>query len=493
MATYSVPTPTKMSALTAKGGGDTFNVAGATARLTQDTHSRFGLNQNTSAILGAVNLSASAKGDFDIEGRYVRLIPYDTGTGNVPAAGTAITQGGGASGSLIGVYDTLAVAPTTAGSAMPADGYILVTEWNGTYYAAGALTGLSANATGQDTVGWLEVVGQESLGVTMSRLNNNGVSLAKGAWYKAGTTGGSRSDTYQLPSNGVDQYHAGVLVGKAAPVSISSMSWAAGILTVNTTGAHGFSDNDEVIIDGALPYAYTSEVSELEPITVVDSDTFTMPRVADPGTYVSGGTAVAVEWYKVTPSSALVATIGTEAVRGKYCWISTAGVLRFGNDGTNSTGGYLPASGLPIYLPNIFLNNATSGAKTVNSLPASPNTRYSITTTAAGELTIDRAVINWRMNAISTPSVLEIRNCSIYTTLNVTTNGSKAILDTICISSSTAHINGGMVFTNSTQGATVTDSAIGAPTWGGANQNIFNPSSSRGFTFDRCDLFATRQ
>lgn len=490
MAIFTTTTAVNADTFTSKAGGDTYNVNGPSAFVTVDQHARHGLNQNTSAIFGAINLSASLGGKWTFEGRYLRLIPYDTGTGNVPADGSTISQGS-ASGALIGVYDSLAVAPTAAGAAMPADGYILIRQWNGTYYAAGALTGIGANATGQDTVGWMEQVGQEGLGITLNRLNNGGVKLVNGAFYKVGVTGGSRSDTYQIPTNGVDQYHSGVLVGKAAPVNISSASWAAGVLTVNTSSAHGFSTGDEVIIEGALPYAYNTETEELSAITVVDSDTFTMPRTNDPGTYTSGGTTVAVEWYATTPSSALVATIGTEAERGKWCWISTAGVLRFGHDGTNSTGGFLPATGIPIYIPNVFLANATSAAKTVNSLAVSPNTRYTVTTTSAGELSIDRASISWRMNAINTPSVLDIRNSSIYTAMNITTNGTKAIFDTICVSSSVAHTNSVLVFTNSTQGATVSDSVFAAPTWGAANQGIFSPSTARGFTFDRCRFMST--
>ena len=158
MSTFAITTPVNIDSLAGKTGGDTYNINGG--YLTIDQDSRYGTNQSTSSTLGPVNLSATLGGTVEINATLVRLIPYDTGTGNVPASNTTISQGG-ASGLLIGVYSALNVAPTAAGAAMPAAGYIKIKQWNSIPYAAGALTGIGANATGADVQGWIEIVGDE--------------------------------------------------------------------------------------------------------------------------------------------------------------------------------------------------------------------------------------------------------------------------------------------------------------------------------------------
>lgn len=111
--------------------------------LTVDSHSRYGVNQNTSAGLGNIVMSASLGGTIEFISTGIRTIAYNTGTGNVPALDTVISQGG-ASGKLLGVYSALTAAPTAAGAAMPASGYIMVRQWNSVSYSAGDLTGIAA-------------------------------------------------------------------------------------------------------------------------------------------------------------------------------------------------------------------------------------------------------------------------------------------------------------------------------------------------------------
>ena len=67
-----------------KTGGDIFNINGVTLKIDQD--SRFGLNSsNASATaatsLGTLTVSASLGGIIDFDSRYVRLIPFTTGSG----------------------------------------------------------------------------------------------------------------------------------------------------------------------------------------------------------------------------------------------------------------------------------------------------------------------------------------------------------------------------------------------------------------------------
>jgi hypothetical protein len=78
----------------------------------------------------------------------IKWIPYNSGTGNVPAAGATITQGG-ASATLMTVGATMNDNMLAAGTAMPTSGYIMVNSSSVTgTFAAGALTGIGATATG---------------------------------------------------------------------------------------------------------------------------------------------------------------------------------------------------------------------------------------------------------------------------------------------------------------------------------------------------------
>jgi hypothetical protein len=341
LATFTITTAQNISELTSKAGGDIFNVNGGVLTIDQD--SRYGLNQTTSASLGTITISATLGGTVEVDARYVRLIPYDTGTGNVPACNTSITQGG-ASGLLLGVYSALNVAPTAVAAAMPVTGYIKIKQWNGVAFAAGALTGIGANATGTDVAGWIELVGDEASTVTANRL---GLFRMRGEWYLLGQTSGSSATTYQIPSNGTLVYLPGVWVETGSGTGVYEFYPCAGTLT------------------------------------------------------------------------ALLANVQTDAVRGKLCWIANTGLLRFQNDGTNSTGGYLPSAGCNIRIPNIFCANCTTAARTANVLPnATLATRYDFTTTGGGVINIDKVSMAW-YPSFTQPYSVSITNTGICTQLLV--------------------------------------------------------------------------
>lgn len=208
MATFTITAAKNIDALAGKTGGDTYNINGGTLTIDQD--SRVGLNQTTSATLGNITLSASLGGTVNIDGTLIRLIPYNSGTGNVPAWNTTISQGS-ASGLLIGVYSSLTAASTATGAAMPASGYIKIKQWNSVAYAAGALTGITATATGADVVGWLDIVGDEAATTTANRLGTYNI---KGEWFELGTTSGVSNQTLQIPNSGLLRYAAGVFIEK---------------------------------------------------------------------------------------------------------------------------------------------------------------------------------------------------------------------------------------------------------------------------------------
>lgn len=321
MTTYTVTTPVNIDSLATKTGGDTYNINGGVLTIDQD--SRYGQNAATNASIGVMALSATLGGSVEIDARKVRVIPYDSGSGNVPAYNTTISKGS-ASGLLIGVYSALNVAPTTPGSAMPASGFIKIKQWNDVAYTTGALTGIGANATAADQVGWIEIVGDEALNVSVNRLN---LFRVRGDWFEIGTTDGNRATTYQIPSNGVNQYHPGVWVE-----------------TGSGTGLYEF--------------------------------------------YACAGTLAATS-----------TTMATDSTRGKVCWISSAGVLRLGHDGTNSTGGYIPPTGRKIRIPNVFMTACTTAARTANSAPnATTGTRPEWAASGGGAISLSNVSSCWNMN-----------------------------------------------------------------------------------------------
>lgn len=127
----------------------------------------------------------------------VRVIPYNTGSGNVPAIGTTISQGG-VSAVFLGVWASWLVEPTASGSAMPASGYIKVKDKTGGDYAAGALSGIGATATGADTQGWIEIRGADTATITVPRIGE--VVLGEGEFFEIGTTNGTRGQVMPFPT-----------------------------------------------------------------------------------------------------------------------------------------------------------------------------------------------------------------------------------------------------------------------------------------------------
>lgn len=357
MTTFTITTPVNIDSLSTKTGSDVYNINGGYLTVDQDT--RYGLNGVAAGCMGNLTISASLGGTVLYDARKVRLIPYDTGTGNVPAYNTVISQGS-ASGKMIGVYASIGAAPTAPGAAMPASGFIKIKQWNDVAYAAGALTGIGANATGLDVVGWIEIVGVEATTQTVPRL---GQWLAYGDWFEVGTTTGNSASSYQLPVNGsAVVYQPGVQVETAAGSGI--YEWWPCIGT-KTAVAGNF-------------------------------DTTSLPH-------------------------------------NNVCWISTTGLLRFRNDGTNTAGGNLPGSGRKIRIPNLIFNNCQSASQTVNTIPnATLATRHDFTTTSSGVIIMDKVILNWYPSFTAAYSV-SITNSLLMQTILCANIASTVTLDNVCL------------------------------------------------------------
>lgn len=443
--------------------------------------------------MGATTLSATLGGSLLIDGRKIRLIPYDGGTGNVPAYNTTISGAAG-SGLLIGVYDTLSSTPTAVGAAMPADGYIKIKQWNdGAFVDNEALTGIGATVTtdpifgGTDRVGWLEYVQQESTSFTLSRLNNPSNNITIGDWYMIGTTDGVRATTYQIPTNGVNQYHGGVWVEGAASVNITDIDYDTTYKTFDVTAtSHGMESGDKVTIAGVTPSAYNGTYF----CRKIDANTLRFFyddwETAEPGTYSSGGT-VAGEWefYPNTSDDMTIANFETSALKGKWCKIATTGVLRFGHDGTNSTGGYIPPSGRGIRIGNVFMTGATSAAKTQNSYNATPASRPRFITSGAARAVMSYTSFNWGFASMTTVAVLEMTNCAVNGGMTISTPASAPTFVNCGFGNHIAEATTRLTISNASAGTVFTDCVISVVGQGASTPYPYNPT-------DCLDVVATR-
>jgi hypothetical protein len=172
---------------------------GAGAKFTIRTDTRVHANAPASFLgsLGSPTFT-DIGGELLIDATAVRWLAYDTGSGNVPAIGTTITQGG-VTGYLLGVWSALNAAPTAVGAAMPASGFLKFREVSGTY-TAGALIGIGASALGADVTGWIECAWDAGANFVVGRV---GKFTSRGGWFYLADTNGSIGQQIQVPSTSV--------------------------------------------------------------------------------------------------------------------------------------------------------------------------------------------------------------------------------------------------------------------------------------------------
>jgi hypothetical protein len=131
-----------------------------------------------------------------IDGRNVYHVAYTVGSGNVPAIGTTISQGG-VTGYFLGVWAAWTGENTVSGSAMPAAGFIKFKTLAGGNFAAGALTGITATCSGQQVRSWIEVRGADTALWTVPRI---GAVEVQGDWLELGTTTGVAGQIVPFPT-----------------------------------------------------------------------------------------------------------------------------------------------------------------------------------------------------------------------------------------------------------------------------------------------------
>jgi len=112
------------------------------------------------------------------------------------------------------------------------------------------------------------------------------------------------------------------------PVNIASASWSASTnkITFNTTTPHLFNNDNYVEIESVNPDTYNGTYQ----VTVVDTDTFTVDKTTNPGSFLSTGTATLGEIYD---SGYLELDVSAAAYSsGQNSGSSSLGVSRFRYD-----------------------------------------------------------------------------------------------------------------------------------------------------------------
>ena len=363
---------------------------------------------NHSTAFGSVDTVtfSGTGGKLKVDGTNVRVIPYNTGTGNVPAIGTTISQGG-VSATLLGVWSGWQAEPTAAAAAMPASGYIKVKNKTGGDFAAGALTGIGASATGADVVGWIEVRGADTATVTVPRL---GAFEVTGDWFELGTTNGTRGQVIPCP----------------------------------TTAS----------VEGVFPGVWIETAS-------------------GSGVY---------ERFSGAGSIVALSTIPTDE-RGKIVWQTTSGI-RIGSDGTNNVG-FLPPTGCKVRIPNVIFTccTRTASGSGPRVLPnATLATRQEFVTTAAGDIAIDKAVLQWYGNFLQAYRA-DVTNSAVSDSLILQEIAGPINVDNVIVSPTQAQLNFALYMLSCFAGGTVQNVQLTRFSLASSGVSVSICNYSKGVTF----------
>lgn len=175
---------------------DTYTIsAGSTLTVRTDSNAC----SNHSVAFGSLDTVSftGQGGTLRFDPTYVRVIAYTGGSGNSPAFGAAISQGG-VSGVFLGAWTTnWQIECIVPGAAIGAAGYIKIGGVTGGNFAAGALTGITATCSGPDVQGWIEIRGDTVATITVPRI---GKVESVEAWFELGTTSGTAGQILSCPT-----------------------------------------------------------------------------------------------------------------------------------------------------------------------------------------------------------------------------------------------------------------------------------------------------
>ena len=174
---------------------DTYTISNGST-LTIRTDSNACLNHSVDfGSLDTVTFTGTG-GTLKFDPTYVRVVAYTAGSGNSPAFGATISQGG-VSGVFLGAWSNWQSECTVPGAAIGATGFIKIGGVTGGSFAAGVLTGITATCSMPDVQGWIEIRGADTATITVPRI---GKVESVEAWFELGTTNGTRGQILPCPT-----------------------------------------------------------------------------------------------------------------------------------------------------------------------------------------------------------------------------------------------------------------------------------------------------
>ncbi len=415
------------TAYTTRAGGDTYNLSLGSI-LIVDGDCRFGPNTTTATgPPGVIDIAANTGGEFRIDGSGVRLIPYKTGSGNVPALDTAITIGG-VSGKLLGVWATIDVAPTAVGAGMPPTGFIKVRQVTGGTYKGGTLGGIGAVALG-DTGAALTITvaaGAKTFTRGAGDFIADGIKLGDTVVTSGFTNGGNN----------------GTFVVTTITTTVLTFSAATGLVdetgngneqvisqTVDIVGWIDFSadDNGTITVRRLGTFKTRGAWFELGKTSGNRNQTMALPCSGQTAFWISGvwiETAVASGLFEYWPCLTTnanggwtTANQGTDGRSRAVMCDAANKVIRIGADAAATSIGELPGAGRRVVVPNVFLMTNTTAARTVAVIPnATPATRFEFFTSGGAVIDMEYTECNWCANTAAT----SLNQCYSITMTNVT-------------------------------------------------------------------------
>jgi hypothetical protein len=194
MTTFTITTSVNLNSLTGKTGTDTYTIQAGS--LTIDTDTRYGLNQSATSVLGSVSIDGALGGNYIHDSTNVKLIPFNNGSGLVPASGVTITQGSVTSELICVMLADTGNVIYSSGSSMPVSGWLKVKNISGGSYTNGTLSNINCSVNGSIKDGWIMIVADAAKSTTIPRL---GKWTIKSNDYYVGVTNGIAGQTINLP------------------------------------------------------------------------------------------------------------------------------------------------------------------------------------------------------------------------------------------------------------------------------------------------------
>lgn len=221
--------------------------------------------------------------------------------------------------------------------------------------------------------------------------------------------------------------------------------------------------------------------------------TYQLPTAGEavylPGVQVETDSGSGVfEWYPNAGSqTALLANIGTEEARGKICWISSTGVLRFGHDGTNSTGGYIVPSGRKIQIPNVYMHSCTTAARGTNQIPhATLATRFEFVA-AGAQVVLDTVTTAWYVLLAQAYSV-SLTDVGINDILSVSELATASTWNRVCVAPTQAQVATCLTFLLNLAGGTISNSVFTRYSLASSGSYVASVTDCDGWTLSAVQL-----